>query len=120
MTARIVDLVLSRHAAKVAIPSGRSAYMELMRVRKNYDEDKATGANVARDSCADGVSLPETVAGAPFWDAVLPSFMQMFLEDAMQRMIRTEQEFKGVEFVVPTGTSSSRPAVGRGLDSSRP
>ena len=65
-----------------------------------YDEDKATGANVARYSCADGASLPETVAGAPFLDEVLPSFMQIVLEDAMQRMIRTEQELEGVEFVV--------------------
>ena len=45
--------------------------MELMRGRSVYDEDKATGANVARYSCADGVSLPETVAGEPFLDEVL-------------------------------------------------
>ena len=78
VTARIVDLVLPRHAVKIAIPSGRSAFMELMRGRTVYDEDKPTGANVERYLCVDGVSLSETVAGALFLDRLLPSFMQIF------------------------------------------
>ena len=77
-----------------------SAFLELTRGRSVYDE-KVTGANIARFSSASGVSLPDTVRGAPFLDEVIPAWMQILFENSMERMLRSDHELKREELVEP-------------------
>ena len=100
VTARVIELVDYMHSIDVAIPSPRSAFLELTRGRSVYD-DKAAGANIARFSSAAGVSLPETVLGAPFLDEVIPAWMQIFFENSMERMLRSKHGLDGVKLVEP-------------------
>ena len=77
VTARVAGLVSDLFSVNVAIPTPQSAFLELTRGRSIYDE-KAAGANIARFSSAAGVSLPDSVQGAPYLDEVISPWMQMF------------------------------------------
>ena len=73
----MIELVDYMHSIDVAIPSPRSAFLELTRGRS------------------------ETVLGAPFLNEVIPAWMQIFFENSMERMLRSKHELDGVKFVEP-------------------
>ena len=91
----MIELVDYMYSFDVAIPSPKSAFLDLTRGRSVYD-DKAAGANIARFSSAAGVSLPESVRGAPFLDEVIPAWMQIVFGNSMERMLRDARELEGV------------------------
>ena len=92
--AQVIHAVLERREGH-AIPSQRSAFMELTRGRAIYS-DEPGNINIAAFSTIDKVSLPDSVEGAPLLDDVVAPCATHYLENP-ELMLRPEAEIRACD-----------------------
>ena len=90
MIARVRELV-DRSLPTFAIPRQRVAFLKLLRGRGVYHM-RDGGLSLASFRSVSKISLPATTAGSPRFGAVVPGETRQYLENGMERMLRSRQE----------------------------
>ena len=92
--ARVVEAVSNRCSDGHAIPSERSAFLELTKGRGFYGE--SANVNLAIFSSISRVSLPSTLEGSPYLADVVPDCAAHHLE-SQELMLRPATEVDALE-----------------------
>ena len=88
VTARVRESV-DRSLPTFTIPGQRVAFLKLLRGRDVYDT-RDGGLSLANFR---SVPMPETTAGSPRIETVVTDETRQYLENGMERMLRSRQEF---------------------------
>ena len=91
VAARVRELV-NRSLPTIAIPGQRVAFLKLLRGRGVYDT-RDGGLNLASFRSVSKISLPATTAArSPRVETVVTGETRQYLENGMERMLRSRQE----------------------------
>ena len=77
-----------------AIPGQRAAFLKLLRGRGVYDA-RDGGLSLASFRSVSKISMPTSTAGSPRVETVVTGETRRYLENGMERMLRSRQDNYG-------------------------